>query len=308
MKTTTLLRIAIAASAVLVSNANAQLFRAYLASDGNDGDPCTLQAPCRLLPAALNAVASGGEIWMLDSANYNTGPVEIRKSVSIQAVPGAIGSIVAINHFWAIDVSFCSCSVTLRNLAIGAVAGATPGTQGVVVNENGNAVVTIENCSISGLTQFGIYAYGNAIVHLVNSTLRNNGEAAIAALYGANVSVSKTQMLANTRGGVVAESTRVVPSVVTISDSIISGGLDGIYASNARVAVTRSTIEGTTHALRTQTLSIFPGSIAIGTSMVVNNEYGWRLEGAGSTIQTLGDNQVSGNGGSVGVLTPLAPQ
>jgi hypothetical protein len=34
--------------------------------------PVHAAAPCRLLPAALAAVASGGEVWMLDSANYNT--------------------------------------------------------------------------------------------------------------------------------------------------------------------------------------------------------------------------------------------
>ena len=32
---------------------------------------------------------------MLDSANYNTGPVNVTKSVTILAVPGALGSVVA---------------------------------------------------------------------------------------------------------------------------------------------------------------------------------------------------------------------
>ena len=84
------------ATLLLSTTANAQLFRTYVASDGNDANPCTLPAPCRLLPAALTAVASGGEIWMLDSANYNTATVTIGKSVSILAVPGAVGSVVAI--------------------------------------------------------------------------------------------------------------------------------------------------------------------------------------------------------------------
>jgi hypothetical protein len=70
---------------------HAQSFRAYVASTGNDANPCTLGAPCRLLPAALAAVADGGEIWMLDSANFNTSTVNIAKSVTILAVPGAIG-------------------------------------------------------------------------------------------------------------------------------------------------------------------------------------------------------------------------
>jgi len=55
--------------AVLWGPAHAQLFRAYLAIGGSDSNPGTLPAPCRLLPAALNAVADGGEVWMLDSAN-----------------------------------------------------------------------------------------------------------------------------------------------------------------------------------------------------------------------------------------------
>src|SRR6185503_13920086 len=74
----------------LAASAHAQLFRAYLSGSGSDTNPCTLVAPCRLLPAALNAVASGGEIWMLDSANYNSSTVNITKSVSILAIPGVV--------------------------------------------------------------------------------------------------------------------------------------------------------------------------------------------------------------------------
>src|SRR3982751_142302 len=86
----------LSASLAFANAAQAQLFRAYLASTGSDANPCTVAAPCRLLPAALNAVASGGEIWMLASANYNTPFVAIGKSVSILAVPGAVGSFVAV--------------------------------------------------------------------------------------------------------------------------------------------------------------------------------------------------------------------
>ncbi len=75
---------------LLSATAHAQLFRAYLDPSGSDANPCTLPAPCRLLPAALAAVASGGEIWMLDSANYSAGPVNITKSVTILALPGAL--------------------------------------------------------------------------------------------------------------------------------------------------------------------------------------------------------------------------
>ena len=76
MQLRTALRSVLALLAMLACSAvQAQLFRAYLSVNGNDANPCTLQLPCRLLPAALTAVNAGGDIWMLDSANYNTAPV-----------------------------------------------------------------------------------------------------------------------------------------------------------------------------------------------------------------------------------------
>jgi len=42
------------------SVANAAVFRAYLSFNGNDANPCSIQLPCRLLPAALAAVHDGG--------------------------------------------------------------------------------------------------------------------------------------------------------------------------------------------------------------------------------------------------------
>ncbi len=126
MRATGLCRsVAAIASAVLVlasASANAQLFRAYVAQTGNDANPCTLPAPCRLLPAALAAVASGGEIWMLDSANYNTATVNITKSVSILAVPGVVGSVVATGGP-AINISTAGVNVALRNLVITPLPG-----------------------------------------------------------------------------------------------------------------------------------------------------------------------------------------
>jgi hypothetical protein len=73
-------------------------------------------APCRLLPAALAVVNTGGEIWMLDSANYNTSTVFITKTVSILAVPGSVGSVRAIGGA-AISITVPSV-VALRNLVI----------------------------------------------------------------------------------------------------------------------------------------------------------------------------------------------
>src|SRR5690606_36180957 len=110
---TTVARAAALATPLAPPLSSHAIFRAYL-SAGNAANPCTLQAPCRLLPAALAAVDDGGEIWMLDSANYNTAPVTIEKSVTILATPGAVGSVVSAGGS-AITVSGDAARVTLRN-------------------------------------------------------------------------------------------------------------------------------------------------------------------------------------------------
>jgi hypothetical protein len=71
----------------LSATAHAQLFRAYLAPSGVDSNPCTLAAPCRLLPAALAAVAAEARSGCSTRPTTNTAPVAIAKSVTILAVP-----------------------------------------------------------------------------------------------------------------------------------------------------------------------------------------------------------------------------
>src|SRR5258706_9763876 len=99
MKTRALARAVMTLASVVAmaasGEANAGLFRTYLSLGGSDANPCTLPSPCRLLPAAIAAVNDGGEIWMLDSANFNVTTVGINKSLTILAVPGALGGVVA---------------------------------------------------------------------------------------------------------------------------------------------------------------------------------------------------------------------
>lgn len=127
------------------SIANAALFRTYLSFQGSDANPCTVQLPCRLLPAALAATNDGGEIWMLDSANYNTGPVIINKGVKIFAIPGALGSLVG-NGGDAVIINTAG-DVTLRNVQI---LNLNAGVNGVTIQAAGG--VHLEKVSVDGFT------------------------------------------------------------------------------------------------------------------------------------------------------------
>src|SRR4051812_29612551 len=109
-----LMNLATLAAIAAASDAQAGIFRSYLSVNGSDANTCTLPQPCRLLPAALAAVNDGGEIWMLDSANFNVGTVSITKSVTLLAVPGALGSVIA-NGGDAININAAGAKVALRN-------------------------------------------------------------------------------------------------------------------------------------------------------------------------------------------------
>src|SRR6476469_8878081 len=148
--------------------AHAGLFRAFLSSSGNDASLCTVQQPCRLLPAALNAINDGGEIWMHDSANYNTSTVSITKSVSILAVPGAVWSVVA-NVGDAIAINAPTSNVSLRNVNVRPLSGG--GVNGITIAAVGH--LTIDNSVVENLDA-GVSLTGAATMSIKDSVFRLN--------------------------------------------------------------------------------------------------------------------------------------
>jgi hypothetical protein len=310
MSTYTIARLALAVFFLSSSAANAQVFRAYVASGGSDANACTLSAPCRLLPKAISVVASGGEIWMLDSANYNTATVTVDRSVSILAVPGVVGSVLAISGP-AISIAASDLKVALRNLVIAPLAGGG-GTVGV--NMTGASTLTIENSLLANLPQSGIVVSGSGTLNLANSTLRNNGLFAVAVLNGATATISGTQMLANAGGVQANGSVTSTTTTASVSDSVIAGGSDGVHArtvvsgATARISVTRSTIERTSYALLSFTSGAGTAAIAVSGSMIVNNVNAWHLTGAGTVVQSLGNNHFTDNATSQGQLSTVLLQ
>ena len=307
------LRSALALATVLIlsTSAHAQSFRAYLASNGNDANPCSLASPCRLLPAALNAVVSGGEIWMLDSANFNTSTVTIGKSVSILAVPGAVGSALAIGGP-AIVIIAPGLNVSLRNLVIAPLpsSGATYG-----VYMTGASTLTIESSVLANLPNVAVYVTGTGKVRIANSTLRNNGSYAVRLNNGAQAEISGSQILGNVSGVLAYGGAASTTTTASVSDSVVSGGASGVFAyantsgATARVLVSRCTIEGADIALDSETTGVGTANLAVSGSTIVNNAYAWVQSGVGSVIRSLVNNHITDNiNVPVGFLTGTALQ
>jgi hypothetical protein len=322
-------RIATLLALLASAPAQAQLFRAYLESTGSDANPCTLAQPCRLLPAALAAVADGGEIWMLDSANYNTAQVDITKSVTILAVPGALGSVVATGGGNAINVNTPGVKLTLRNLVIVHLTSSASG-----VNFVDGSELTVAGCEISGMQVRGIVAYtGNVTVR--DTVLRDNaygfaaGASAVASLdrvhatdntnagvfvSGGNVTVSNS-VLSGSGAGVQAFSNGgSVMSRVAVDGSVLTGNYNGISATaalasdSAEVTASRNIVTQNTNA-GISTASGGTVTVVVGGNTITENVYGILVTGT-TTVYSRGTNTLKFNTNDVlgGVLTSLGGQ
>jgi hypothetical protein len=323
--------IALALAAWPGSPAVAGLFRAYLSVGGNDADPCTVQQPCRLLPRALSVVDDGGEIWILDSANFNTGTVYVSKSVSILVVPGALGSIVGTGSGAAMFVNAPGGEVALRQLKI---RNLDTTQSGIVV---GNAAkFIVDRCEIAGFStadRSGLAVLAPTDTLVVDTLIRDN-DIGLSFDYGAFANIVRTTVTGNAKG-VYANPTAASTVNVSISDSVLSRNGSGVYAYSTvsdrivRTTVVRSVASQSTYAgftnrcygsgscrmtiedsvandnqwgfwNRDGTL-IVSGSTATG-----NSDYGFYNLGSGAFLSS-GNNTLAENGtaDTYGTITPL---
>lgn len=314
---------------MLISTGSANAaFRAYLSVSGNDANPCTLAAPCRLLPAALAVADPGGEVWMLDSANFNSSPVNITKSVTILAVPGALGSVVAAGGD-AIVVDTASISVTLRNIV---VLNFSAGGHGI--NFLQGTRVILEGCEIYGLPLNGINATApGGTVSVIDSTIRQNGGAGVHlagtvtgnlsnakvmhhttgvnALDGARLYVMRSLITNSANFGIFASATGARTDVV-ITESVIknaSGSALSLVSnsgSQAYMTVARSTVNNAGTCINISGAG--NGTLLLDGNVVVHCTTAVNMNNSSLSVLSRGNNTISlSNAGIVnGTFTPIS--
>jgi nitrous oxidase accessory protein NosD len=297
------------AALVFCSATQAQSFRAYVSSAGSDANPCTVAAPCRLLPKALAAIADGGEVWMLDSANYNSGPVEVNKSATILAIPGAVGSVVALGGP-AFNIATAAVRVVLRNLVIVPFVGGA-GTYGVVMT-NG-ASLDIENCVIANMTAHSAVVVETAAQVKITDTVIRNVSTGIWLRNGARANITTTKITgASTHGVYVEAFTAGATTIASISDSVLSHNSVGAYVEQSGTSIGKLIVSNTTSSENIYGVAVLAGDAAravlsVGNSTISGNTVGM-YNGAG-TLNSLGNNFVSDNTThTAGLITTIAPR
>jgi parallel beta helix pectate lyase-like protein len=255
----------------LPSALNAQLTKIFVASTGNDANDGSRGAPKRNFQPAHDAVATGGQIVVLDTAGY--GRLSINKSVSVTVPPGVNGFVTATpgNNGINVDAN-ASAVVSLRGLI---VEGGNDST-GILAFNVGN--LAIEDCTVRNF-QRGIYviSFTPANVYVRNTVVRGCSLAGLDLENGGNVAVSSIvtdcQFDQNSGTGVLAQLSNPSGKVdLTLGDCVISGNGIGVQAGGATTVVRLDNCAVTTNNTGTATAN--GGGLLSRTNNTIENNAG----------------------------------
>jgi hypothetical protein len=234
LKTTSLALVPAALLVALLSAspARAQLNRTFVSGAGSDTNSCSFSSPCRTFQTAFNATLAGGEIDVLNPADY--GPLTITKAVSIEG-----------HGFAGIDVAQNATGITINAGAKDAV-----NLSGLIIEGNGagmeaieydsGQLMTIKDCVIQDFVTQGIFiapstSSGFWILDTVVSSIVHNG-IKVQPSASAVVSGSITRVkVYNTGTGIWVDGSQTTGATldVVVEDSESSGNGLGLLSQAA---------------------------------------------------------------------------
>jgi hypothetical protein len=295
-----------------IAPVQAQVNRTFVSAAGSDSNNCAnVATPCRHFAAAFAATAPGGEIFVLDPANYAS--LTITHAVSIEGHGWA--SIAPPNNGNGITINAgASDKITIRGVSLNGV-GVSGSTTGIVFSSGGALEVTacdVRNFAGSGIA-FGptVLSNSTARIDVSNSNLTNKGGHGVYVQPSGSgvVRATFTRVQATNNvddgigiyGNLSTNSSLGVLAVVT--DSVASGNFIGFHAFNdpdsstlVRLEVSRSVAAGATGSSSYGVLADgLNAELRIGQSQVVGNTLGWTIANGGF-VSSYGDNYIDDNG------------
>ncbi len=280
------------AALILAPAASAQATRTWVSGVGDDVNPCSRTAPCKTFAGAISKTAAGGLINVLDPGGF--GAVTITKSITIEGYQAQAG-VLASGGQNGIIVNGANVKVILRNLSI---EGA-PGTGLNGINFIQGAQLTVDHCRIFGFqggTANGIRVVvnGSAKVMVKDTEMTDNG-------VGIHLETSTGQLLASidnvriegmTINGVETAGAGQVQA--TIRHSTINQNTQDALHAGSSLSVINSVGNALSFNNGTAVNAAVSGAlIRISDNTITNNSIGIGIA-AGATVQSAGDNLVSG--------------
>jgi hypothetical protein len=259
--------------------------RTYVSGGGKDSNPCTAASPCLGLTAALARTLAGGEIFVLDSANY--GPVTINKSVSITSEGASAGVLASSGTAITINAG-ANDVVNLKGFNLDGGNTAATGIQFV-----SGAALNIQKSSIRGFSTAGISFAPTATGALfVSDTIVSGNAMNGISITGSgsnvvNAMISRVSASRNGVGVLIAGAN----AKVTLTDTVAGNNSYGVGASAATVMVRNSTFSNNSVGIAADQAA----KVQVGQSTVTANGTGWTATNGGQVI-SYGNNNVRSNG------------
>jgi hypothetical protein len=285
--------------------------RVFVASYGNDANPCTFGSPCKTFQQAVNVVDAGGEVTAIDSAGF--GPISINKAVTITSPDGVEAGIVPPAGGDAIDISAGpNDEVVLRGLTLN---GSGIAFNGVVFNSG--ASLTIINCVMQtfaanggdGTTGNGILlqpAAGTTNFAITNTIASNNAYAGVHYIAPSNSSAVASGVVDhvvtnNNFNGIHVNTFGASGGSLNIdfsNDLVSNNNGNGLILENSSAAPLSSSIDNTS-ITSSGNVGIFTfgnPTVLLGRSVITANNVGVSNNTTpGNTFYTYKDNRINKN-------------
>ncbi len=258
--------------------------RTYVSGAGSDNNPCIVSSPCRTFRAALALTIAGGEIYVLNSADY--GQVTINKSVSITS-EGAVAGVLASSGVGITIAAGTSDVVNLRGLD---VDGGNTGSVGIQFNSGQS--LNIQKTVVRGFVNTGVNFApdGASTLYLGDTTLTNNRSSGILVTSSGsgtvNAALNRVTAMAN-GVGIFANGANVN---VTLTDTMAGNNNYGVGANASAVMVRNSTVSNNTIGIAADQNAV----VRVGQTTITANGLGWQALNGGK-VESYANNNVSGN-------------
>jgi hypothetical protein len=280
------------------------------ARSGHDANSCdNVKTPCQTFAEAVTQLSPDGEVIVLDSGDY--GPVTITQGVTIEAPTG----VTAFIHPPSGDAITVNASrtekVTLRGLTLNVGAN-----NGVTVNSVGT--LNVENCFITGFSQKGILMLSAGVLNVKATvvTACPRGVVIANAIGVARVTVDHCHLDGNIGTGFIAGTTFSGSSTTTaIYSTANNNGVVGWLCGDATSGKDLIILEFCTGSENVNAGLAEAGlnvqSVARYSNCVfANNEAFGVTRGGSGSVETRGNNTITGNGmaptaGSIGTFSPM---
>ena len=181
--------------------------RVFVASYGNDSNPCTFLSPCRNFQQAVNVVDAGGEVTAIDSAGF--GPISIDKSVTITSPAGVEAGIAAAAGGTAVSINLPA--------------------------DGQNHTVVLSGLTIAGNNSayYGIYFGSGQQLEIINCAIRGFVEGVhVSPLTQMQVLISNTVINDNATGIALNTAGPSGPIVAAIDHVTLDNNHEGVYVAS----------------------------------------------------------------------------